>query len=82
MCLGDFNGHVGQSGVEGRLLLEICLVKELCVSHIWFKRERHSTFRMVENDTEIVFVLIRKEHHWFMGSVKSIPGEFQHAHQW
>ena len=47
MCLGDFNGHmgrhvdgfagvhgmygVGQRNMEGRMLLLLCLVKELCV---------------------------------------------------
>ena len=55
MCLGDFNGHVGrhidgfdgvhgilgvgQRNLEGRILLEFCLEKELCVSNTWFKRE-------------------------------------------
>ena len=58
MCLGDFNGHigrhidggygVGQSNLEGRMLLEFCLEKELCVSNTWNKREekRKVTFRM------------------------------------
>ena len=44
MCLGDFNGHIGrhiyrvhggfdvdQRNLEGRMLLEFCLEKELCV---------------------------------------------------
>ena len=64
MSLGDFNGHagrhidgfngfcggyvVGQRKLEGRMLLEFCLEKELCVSNTWFKREekRKVTFRM------------------------------------
>ena len=53
MCLGDFNGHIGRHidgfyrvyglyGVghrnsEGRMSLEFCLEKELCVSNTWFK---------------------------------------------
>ena len=67
MCLGDLNGHVGryidgfdwlhggygvgQRNLEGRMLLELCLEKELCVSNKWFKREgkRKVTFRMGEN---------------------------------
>ena len=52
MCLGEFNGHVGrhidgfnggngagQRNLEGRMLLEFCLEKELCVSNTWLKRE-------------------------------------------
>ena len=54
MCLGDFNGHVGmhidgfdgvhrgygvgQRNFEGRILLESCPEKELCVSNTWFER--------------------------------------------
>ena len=47
ICLGDFNGHigrhfdvvhgeygVGQMNFEGRMLLEFCLEKELCVSNL------------------------------------------------
>ena len=79
MCLGDFNWHVGrhfdgfdgvhggmgvgQRNVEGGILLEVCLEKELCVSNTWFMREkkRKVTFRMGENETEIDFVLIQKK---------------------
>ena len=52
MCLGTFNGHigryfdgvhggfgVGQRNLGGRILLEFCLAKELCVPNTWFKRE-------------------------------------------
>ena len=69
MCLGDFNGHVGrhidgfdgvhggygvgQRNLEGRMLLEFSLKKELHVSNTWFKREekRKVTFRIGENET-------------------------------
>ena len=37
------------------------------------------TYRMGENETEIDFVLIQKEHRRFIRNVKAIPGEFQHA---
>ena len=50
-CLGGFNGHVGRRidgvcggygvgkrNLEGRMLLEFCLEKELCVSCTWFER--------------------------------------------
>ena len=50
----------------GRLLLlfVVCLEKELCVSNTWFERvkKRKVTFRMGENEAEIDFVLIKKEH--------------------
>ena len=55
MCLGDFNGYVGrhidgfdgvyewygkgQHNFEGRMLIEFCVEKELCVSNTWFKRK-------------------------------------------
>ena len=63
------------------MLLELCLEKELCVSNTWFKTEekRKVTFRMGENETEIDFVLIKKEHHQFIQNMKAIPGEFQHS---
>ena len=46
------------------MLLEFCLEKELCVSNTWFKRveKRKVKFRVGENETEINFVLIKKEH--------------------
>ena len=63
MCLDDFNGHVSrhidgfdgghgvdQRNFEGRMLLEFCLEKKLCVSNTWSKREEQMkvTFRMGE----------------------------------
>ena len=55
MCFGEINGHVGryfdgfdgvhggygvgQRNLEGALLLEFCLEKELCVSNTCFRRE-------------------------------------------
>ena len=97
MCLCDFNGHVGRHidsfdgvhriygvgrrNLEGKMLLEFCLEKELCVPNTSFKREekRKVTFRMGENTTEIDFVLIKKEHRQSIQSVKAMPGEFLHA---
>ena len=76
MCLGDFNGHIGrhiygfdgvyrgygvsQRNLEGRKLLELCLVKELCGSNTLFKREKNMIFRMGENETEIDFVCVKE----------------------
>ena len=50
----------------------------VCVLNAWLKREekRKVTFRMGENETEIDFVLIKKEHRRSMRSVKAISGEF------
>ena len=63
MCLDDINGHVcrhidgfngvhgwfgvGQRNLEGRMLLEFCLKKELCVTNTWYKRgeKREVTFQ-------------------------------------
>ena len=91
MCLDDINGHVGryingfdgvrggygvgQRNLEGRMLLQFCLEKELCVSNTWSKREenRKVTFRMDENETEIDFVFIKKEHRRTIRNVKAIP---------
>ena len=54
----------GQSNIDGRMLFEFCLENELCVSNTWFKREekRMVTFRLRENETEIYFKLLGKEH--------------------
>ena len=55
---------IGQWNLEGRMLLEFCLEKELCVSNTWYRREkkRKVTFSMGENETEIDFVLTKKQH--------------------
>ena len=34
---------------------------------------------MAENATEIDFVLMKKEHRWFIQDVMAIPGVFLHA---
>ena len=67
--------------LKGRMLLEFCLVKELCVSNTWFKIEekRKVTFRMGENETEIDFVLTKEEHRQYVLNIQAIPGEFLHA---
>ena len=64
--------------LEGRVLLEFGLEKELCVSNSWLKREKNRkvTFRMGENETEIKQ---KKKHRRLIRNVKAIAGEFQHA---
>ena len=55
ICLEDFNGYIGtevdgfegvrggfgigKRNVEGRLQLEFCVVKGLCVGNSWFKKK-------------------------------------------
>ena len=49
---GVYGGYVvGQGNLEGRMLLEFCLEKELFVSNTWSKREekRKVTSRTGEN---------------------------------
>ena len=73
--VGDFNGHVGKCAegfegihigkrnAEGRLLLDICDQKELCVANTRFKKKdkKKVTYSSGGNDTEIDFVLVGKE---------------------
>ena len=55
---------VGRRKLEQRMLFEFCLEKELCVSNTWFKRgeNRKATLRKCEIETEIDFLLIKKDH--------------------
>ena len=57
MGMGDFNGHVGkwidgfegvhggngcwERNVEGRMLLEFCDEKEVCVANTWFRKTQN-----------------------------------------
>ena len=68
--LGDCNGHVGKCAegfegihggygvgkrnAEGRLLLDFCDQKKLCVANTWFKKkdERKVNYSSGRNDTE------------------------------
>ena len=49
---------VGMGNLEERMLLEFCLENELYVSNTWFRRVEKAkvTFRMGEDEKEIVFV--------------------------
>ena len=51
------------------------------MSNTWLKREeiRKVTFRIGENETEIDFVLIKKEHRRCILNEKAFTGEFLHA---
>ena len=75
ICLGDFNGHIGKEvdgfesfyggfgigkrNLEGRLLLEFCVEKDLYVGNSWFKKKdsKKVTFKRGRcSGTEIDFV--------------------------
>ena len=93
--LGDFNGHVrkcaegfkgihegygiGKRNVEERMLLDLCVQKDLCVANTWYKKrdERKVTYSSGENDAEIDLVLAGKEKRKYLRDVKVIPGELQ-----
>ena len=96
ICLGDFNGHIGKkvdgfegvhggfgidkSNLEGRLPLEFCVEKDLCVGNSWFKKKdsRKVTFNRGCSRTEIDFVLMKKRQRKFLMDVRVIGGELQH----
>uniref|UniRef100_A0A0L8G396 Uncharacterized protein n=1 Tax=Octopus bimaculoides TaxID=37653 RepID=A0A0L8G396_OCTBM len=80
-----FEGVHGGNGieernVEGRMLLEFCDEKELCVVNMWFRKteERKVTFSARENETEIDFMLVGRKNRKYLRDVKTIPGELQH----
>ena len=94
--LRDFNGYVGeemegfegvhggneldQRNAEGRMLLEFCDERELCVANTWFKKtdERKIMFKSGNNESEIDFILVSKENRKLLKDVKVIPWELQH----
>ena len=96
ICLGDFNGHIGKEvdgfegvhggfgigkrNLEGRLLLEFCVEKDLRVGNSWFKKKdsRKVTFNGGCSGTEIDFVLMKKRQRKFLMDVRVIGGELQH----
>ena len=79
--LGDFNGHVGeeiegfegvhggneigQRNAEGRMLLEFCDERELCVANSGFKKtdKRKIKFKSGNNESEIDLILVTVYHH-------------------
>uniref|UniRef100_A0A0L8G8U0 Endonuclease/exonuclease/phosphatase domain-containing protein n=1 Tax=Octopus bimaculoides TaxID=37653 RepID=A0A0L8G8U0_OCTBM len=93
--MGDFNGHVGkwilgfegvhggkgigERNLEGRMLLEFCDEKELCVN-TWFRKtkKRKVTFSAGGNETEIDFMLVGRKNRKYLRDVKTIPGELQY----
>ena len=71
--IGDFNGHVwkriegyedvhggngiGETNVEGRMLLEFCDEKALCVANTWFRKgeKRKVTYSTRGNESETLY---------------------------
>ena len=53
---GDIQGGygIGERNAEGRMLLDFCDQKELCVANTWFKKndKRKMTYSSGGNDTE------------------------------
>ena len=67
---------IGQRNVEGRMLLEFCDEKELYVANTWFKKtDKKKTIKSDNNESEIDFILVRKENRKFLKDVKVIPWE-------
>ena len=96
ICLGDFNGPIGKKvdgfegvhggfgigkrNLEGRLLLEFCVEKDLCVGKSWFKKKdsKKVTFNGGRSGKEIYFVLMKKRQRKFLMDVRVLGGELQH----
>ena len=94
--LGDFNGDVGgeiegfegvhggngigKRNAEGRMLLEFCDEKELCVANMWFKKtdKIKIKFKSGNNESEIDFILVIKENRKILKDVKIISWKLQH----
>ena len=71
---------IGQRNAEGRMLLEFCDERELYVANTWFEKtdNKKTTFKSANNESEIDFILVRKENRKFLKDVKVIPWELQH----
>ena len=70
---------IGKRNAKGRMLLNFCDQKELCVANTWYKKKdkRKVTYSSGGNDTEIDFVLVEKEKRKCLQDVKVITGELQ-----
>ena len=67
---------IGEQGLEGRMLLEFCDQKDLCVSNTRFKKKekRKVIYSSGDNETEIDFALVEKESIKFLKNLKMILG--------
>ena len=71
---------IGERNMEGKLLLEFCDEKELCLAYTWFRKgeKRKVTYSAGGNKSEIDFVPVEKGNRKYLRDVKIIPGELQH----
>ena len=82
MSEGVHGGNgIGERNQEGRLLLEFCDEKELCVANTWFRKKEQSkvTYRSGGDETEIDFIVIGKKDKKYIRDVKVVSGELQHG---
>ena len=66
--------------MDGRMSLEFCDRKDLCVANTWFRKGEGSivTLSSEGNQTEIDFVLVGQENRRVLREVKAIHEELQH----
>ena len=94
--MGDLNGHVGRNiegfqGVhggfsigernqEGRMLLEFCYAKHLCIANTWLRKadKKKIAYGSGCNKSNIDFCMMGKVDLKFFIYVKVITGELQH----
>ena len=86
--MGDFNGHIGKhidgfDGIHrvyanvrgilnGRMPLEFCLDIYVCQIHGLREGKRKVTLTIGKKETEIDFVLIKKQHQRFIQNLKAL----------
>ena len=65
---------------EGRMLLEFCDERELCVANTWFTKtdKRKITLKYGNNEPEIDCILVCKENRKYLKDLKVIPWELLH----
>ena len=81
LCNEDVPGGngIGDRNVEGKMLLEFCDEKELCVVNTWFRKgeKRKVTYSAGRNESKIDFVLVGKGNRKYPRDVKVIPGKLK-----
>ena len=94
--MGGLNGHVGRNidgfqGVyggfsigkrnqDGRILLEFCDAKQLCIANTWLRKadKEKITYGSGCNKSEIDFCIMGKVYRKLFKNVHVITGELQH----